>query len=408
MGDQVVPYAGEFLVSPAATELSLNWCSHDCSYCFANLNQPKRRADYKAIMGLLSEFRTRTTSEAIYLQQGFPTLISNRVDPFAKSNARLALPIIETMAELGLPMAFQTKGGEGVDDVLEWVSPSVWYISISFWDDSKRQRVEPAAPSVSERLGLIEKLVERGHCVTVGINPCDPDWLPWDEAEQLVAALAARGVWGVWLEALHFNRQQLAKLSPSRQEAMGADVVERARRQHLPEALVMEHLRRVYRHVADLGMQPYSNVIDSRTGFFDPWYELYPRALPTWQLLVNACIDAGVQPEQLLSYEDAMQLMRPFFPEGQNYYYVLGYERYQVVRELLAARGDRCHRFSLEEAMSPIWGDKRITKGPTQIAAFAYACEREGKDIYPLVDEHGRPYLQFRLEGWPYYFASAI
>lgn len=35
-------YYGEFLINPIPLELSLNYCSHKCAYCFANVNQPGR------------------------------------------------------------------------------------------------------------------------------------------------------------------------------------------------------------------------------------------------------------------------------------------------------------------------------------------------------------------------------
>ena len=110
----LVPYFGEFMVSVVPLELHLNYCSHKCAFCFANLNSPDRRADVKQIMALLTKYRTRRTLEAKLLQWGFPTLFSNLVDPFAVSNARQALPLIEVYQQLGLPLAYQTKGaGKG-------------------------------------------------------------------------------------------------------------------------------------------------------------------------------------------------------------------------------------------------------------------------------------------------------
>ena len=33
-------FAGEFMLVPEALDVSHNWCSHNCGYCFANLNKP--------------------------------------------------------------------------------------------------------------------------------------------------------------------------------------------------------------------------------------------------------------------------------------------------------------------------------------------------------------------------------
>jgi DNA repair photolyase len=60
----IEPYWGEFLISPIPLELSLNYCSHKCAYCFANLNDPKRTSDVKAIMRFLSDYLERETPQA--------------------------------------------------------------------------------------------------------------------------------------------------------------------------------------------------------------------------------------------------------------------------------------------------------------------------------------------------------
>ena len=45
----IVPYWGELFVSPAPLEMTLNHCSHACAYCFANLNDPQRRATHDLV-----------------------------------------------------------------------------------------------------------------------------------------------------------------------------------------------------------------------------------------------------------------------------------------------------------------------------------------------------------------------
>jgi hypothetical protein len=37
-----------------------------------------------------------------------------------------------------IPVAIQTRGGKGVDDVLDFLPPSVWYISIPCLNDDIR------------------------------------------------------------------------------------------------------------------------------------------------------------------------------------------------------------------------------------------------------------------------------
>jgi len=201
-------YYGEFLVNPIPLELSMNYCSHKCAYCFANLNHPRRKLDAPRLMRFLADYRNRETLAARLLQAGYPVCISNKVDPFAASNFQQTLPILEGLTALGVSVQLQTKGGQGIDRALEIVSPSVWYVSISTDNDDLRQKIEPGAPSIAARIDLIAKLTDMGHGVVVGINPIVPEWLP-DPAPLLVAIRAA-GAWGCWIEPLHLNKKQIA------------------------------------------------------------------------------------------------------------------------------------------------------------------------------------------------------
>lgn len=54
--DAIRAFKGELLWAPEALELSMSWCSHACSYCYANARKPDRRVDLPAIMNLLGTF----------------------------------------------------------------------------------------------------------------------------------------------------------------------------------------------------------------------------------------------------------------------------------------------------------------------------------------------------------------
>ena len=129
--DGLKPLYGGFLKIPLPIELSGNFCSHKCSYCFANLNSPTRTLDTKSVLNLLANFEKRKSLEALLLQLGCPVMISNHVDPFATSNYRQLVPIMKMMSELDIDYSVQTKGGKGWEEILEMLKPSVWYISIS-------------------------------------------------------------------------------------------------------------------------------------------------------------------------------------------------------------------------------------------------------------------------------------
>ena len=174
--DGLKPLFGGFLKIPLPLELSGNFCSHKCSYCFANLNSPTRTLDTKSVLNLLANFEKRKSLEASLLQLGCPVMISNHVDPFATSNYRQLVPIMKMMSELDIDYSVQTKGGKGWEEILEMLKPSVWYISISHDQETTRKQIEPAAPSIEHRYELIEAVASKGHTVIVGFNPCVEEW----------------------------------------------------------------------------------------------------------------------------------------------------------------------------------------------------------------------------------------
>lgn len=300
MGDTLTAYYGEFLINPAPLELSGNWCSHSCFYCFANLNNPNRTIDIKQTLATLRNFPKNKNLVAELLKRKYPTIVSNHVDPFAKSNYKQMVPIMRFMTELGLPIVLQTKGGYGIDEALEFLLPSVWYISISHNDDSTRRKIEPGAPTIESRLALCDRLIKAGHKVTVGINPCVEDWLP--EPEQLTATLAELGVWGCWVEVLHFNYKQLRKMHPKHKEAFGDELIAGAQKRKAPEATVNHYLR-TRQAVTDAGMHLYSIGQCGYSDFFE-WGDCYEHLYPTLQGFTNHVINSiQAVPEPLQEYE---------------------------------------------------------------------------------------------------------
>jgi len=71
-------YKGEFLVSPIPLEIDLNYCSHKCNYCFANLNNPKRKANTNKIINQIKNCHNSKSIESYLLANGYPVLMSNK------------------------------------------------------------------------------------------------------------------------------------------------------------------------------------------------------------------------------------------------------------------------------------------------------------------------------------------
>lgn len=379
-------YFGEFLTSPCPLELSLHLCSHSCAYCFANLNQPARRANVKRILSLLQNAHERQSVAAMLLRHGYPVVVSNRVDPFAASNYKIALPLLEVMAAQHIPVMIQTKGGRGIDEALAILEPSVWYISIAFEDDALRKAIEPGAPSLESRYDLIARLVESGHEVVVGLNPLVPEWLP--DPLPTLERLYAAGASGVWIERLHFNRKQSRQLSDPALDAMGRDVVERAHKKIAhPD---WEHFLRTRQQAQDVGLAVFSKNQGNASTFFDPWRRLYAHTFPVLQDFVNVC-HAALPEGGLVTFDDWLGFLGPHFPAG-----VHGIDSY-----LGATAHNLWHthqvptNLTYSQLLALIWQEGRVSLNPARSPAFAFAKVGDA----PLVDDRGMPVMVFVPEG---------
>lgn len=297
----IVPYYGEFLTSPAPLELSLNWCSHACAYCFANLNSPTRTGDVKATMSLLSRFRDADTLEAQLLQRRYPTVVSNKVDPFSLSNERQMLPIIRAMQDMDLPVVIQTKGGRKAKETADWLSPSVWYITVESDDDTTSKQIAPGAPAISERLDLIRYLVNRGHRVVVGMNPTVPGWIK--DPQKHVQSLKKAGVEGIWVEALHLSRDQIKNMTQRQKDAIPEATMTNIHAKGGPTPAFVDTVRKA---VTDQGIPLYYMANGERSDFFKPYYEMYENTYPNMQGFINALHDTQATTDQdiLIDWED--------------------------------------------------------------------------------------------------------
>lgn len=373
-------YSGELTISPIPLELSLNYCSHKCAFCFANLNAPNRKADVPAIMRLLAEHETRKSPVAQLLRGGYPILFSNKVDPFARSNFAASVPILETLADMGIPVTFQTRGGTGIDEVLEFLPPSVWYISISQLDDAIRARIEPGAPRIEERFELIEKLRAHGHRVVLGCNPYVSEWLP--DPEPLFARAFDLGAEGVWLDPIHMNRDQRAQLSDREARNLGSHVLEIAA-QRRPDELAQADITNARSLARDVGLEVYSIGESERTDFWRPFFETYPKLFPITQNMVNACWD-NLPDRTLITFDFFCQFMLPELPQEQTGLdtYLRAKAKGGRLMKALTDEGALKRDMSWTEVLREIWNRPEISFCPARLGCFGFACRKEADGGY--------------------------
>ena len=138
------------LLSPIPIQYTGNYCSHKCVYCFANINNPKRKTDIAKLNSLLKNYKNRSDLTSYFMREKYPIIISNNIDPFSKSNQPFVNDLIYTLKDLGIPVVLATRGGVGTE-ILKDLQPAVIYISIPYDSEEKRQKYEPHAPSLEQR-----------------------------------------------------------------------------------------------------------------------------------------------------------------------------------------------------------------------------------------------------------------
>ena len=207
-------YSGEFMISPAPVHLDGNWCSHACTYCFANLNQPSRRNHATDVLATCRAIDSQSPKKLPdrLIANGHTILASNTVDPFSESNKRLFQEYFGLLDKRGGKYLYQTKGGDS--ELIEsriTREPATWYISLTGRDT---QKTEPGAPSHEQRMELIRELTKAGHHVIAGINPYHKD-LWGGHPHDLVDELGQSGVKHAWVQDMHLSQVQIGNMKGS-------------------------------------------------------------------------------------------------------------------------------------------------------------------------------------------------
>lgn len=390
MSNPIDLYCGEFTTSPVPLEVSLNYCSHSCHYCFANLNNPTRTSDMPGIMRQLARVPDGASLQTILMRAGCPVLVSNRVDPFALSNYQQAVPMLETMTEMGIPFAIQTRGGRGIDDVLKFAPPSVWYVSIAHTDDADRKRVEPGAPPLGERYELIQKLKAHGHRVVLGLNPLVREWVP--DPDVVLARAKECGAEGVWVEALHFSHRQTTRMGDKGQAAITLPVIGRAMKK-IPTPDDLAHYTNARRSAVDMGLEVMSIGQSCRSDFWRPFQETYETTFPVMQDFVNACWDTLGEGD-VIDFDTFAEFFVPSLPEGEwpiDCY--IGAKARDLFRDHKIPT-----KMTYEQLLAVIWSEPRLGFSPSRLRCFAYAGEKTPEGWLKIVDDRGLPFLVFTRE----------
>lgn len=385
-------YAGEFTISPIPLEMSFNFCSHKCAYCFANLNQPNRKFDANESINHIKNAHKSKSLKSYLLNNKFPILLSNRVDPFAASNWKQVLPMVQILDEYEIPIAWQTKGGQGVDEVLMRGKKEHWYISISFWDDNRRLLIEPGATTIEQRFELIEKLKKAGQSVSVGINPLVENWLPEWEFEKLTDKLKELDIKDIWAEILHLNKKQVGNMSQKEINNQGLDVIEDAKKRHRNNSYFMY----VIETIESEGFNVFSMNQPIKSNYFNEEHSLYGgKTLKTTQDFINHCFETMPDGGEV-RFDDYYQFMKHDFYE-KSFSDCDGYA-YRIARNIYKKQTNTPYK-TLKDVMFFYWDNQEVSKSLANNMLFQTIGYKENNQNIPYLCKESNSYiLQFNTE----------
>lgn len=206
-------FSGEFLYHPVPLEMSMNVCSHGCIYCFATLRNNKRVFEGKKFANQMKKLYESETFISHKIRQGWGCCISNNTDPFSKNNARITEAILPHFIEKKIGMFIQTKGGERLEELCEKMPPSDFYWSMTMFNEDIRKKIEPAAPTIEKRFEQMKWLKDRGHNISIGLNPLVEEWLNEDDVEKMINKGKEIGVKSFVVQPMHFGKKNKEKLS---------------------------------------------------------------------------------------------------------------------------------------------------------------------------------------------------
>lgn len=302
------------LSSPIPIQFTGNYCSHNCSYCFANINNPQRKLDVAAITSQLKNYKKRDDLPSYFLREKYPLLISNNIDPFSKSNQPFVNNLIYQLQDLEVPIALATRGGIGWKEIAGEISPSVWYVSIPYNEDTTRELLEPNAPTLNERWELIEYVISKGHKVLLSINPFNPKFAP--NPIELIERAKNLGVKTIIVNNIHLTPKQQSNLSEKTKKQIGEDLLIESRQKGFTKEWLNLAMDMFY-YCAENDM----NILGMDTGLsqnnFIEFKECYSKTLPTVFDFFN-WLSENKKEGDIIYFKDFYDFFAPLLPNIEN------------------------------------------------------------------------------------------
>jgi DNA repair photolyase len=328
------------------------------------------------------------------LKRGYAICISNRTDPFSRTNYKETLALLQTMvsAKLENGIFFQTKGGEGVDEalkILEGRKNLLFYITITCGSDEKSKIVEPGAPVTSERIALAKKLKGLGHSVIIAINPCVEEWMSEQQLASLVAEVSEVGIRHFIFQRLHMTRKDVSTFSKDRLGRFEGSILEETVDQ---KAVIKRqvYLQRQVNLLRAQGVEALAFGMPYSTNFFKEVRQTLGRVFPSNYDFFNYCFDSIVK--GTVTFDDYVEVMTGGDKEFWNREFK-GLSTYimRVARQVWKGNEEVQGVKTLTDVLRVYWNEKRIHGSP-QNNFLLSNVQRGGENV---VDGNGNIVLYF-------------
>jgi len=194
-------------------------CAYGCLYCYARWYRGRCTSDFRAFLKLAKRVRESGLKP-------IPVRLSTLVEPFqpAEEDVRASLKMLSACLRIGYPVVINTKSTlvcrRPWRDLLKRLAEDrsvVVQFSLLTLSQEVSRKLEPNAPSPSERLSAMETLASLEIPVVLRLSPFIPRVSVYPSAEELAERLSEIGVRHVVVEALRLPPGEMNKI----QELLG-------------------------------------------------------------------------------------------------------------------------------------------------------------------------------------------
>lgn len=353
------PFTGEYMMSPVSLHYGMNWCSHNCFYCFANLNRPDRRSEFGSIATMLSRIingkETKQITDALIRSQ-HRVMLSNDSDPFAKSNDIQFFEVKNALDGIGVQMALQTRGGEKAESTILQMKPTLIYISFTSDNEAIIKQAEGGSPSFESRKQLALAAKSAGHHVVIGMNPYQPEW--WDDPYDFIEWLSANGLNYVWFGTMHISHKQAVNIKPAKANQFADVIKNAAKRGARPDDVAVNHVRQSLMHA---GINVFEHGRSSGKYFWKPYFDLGAAWMPTTDEFFSKLDDLAEGNPLAVTFDNYHQWANQVLPTHQSSQfkdYLVSFGR------AIRSNDEKGHAYSFKDVHEYYW---RITEYPTPL-----------------------------------------